>query len=210
MHRVRRPTYRYLWRNAVSDQCLHWKYFLFTTIHGWKHLQKTDLYFVKLIMQKVSYIPLENILADDPLQRMSKKVEFSIAEEAVSSRFLINLFEYQLRMSELSWLRSLVKHNVAAKHGSSKPLTSNELWLLGLRIKSTRILAPIPDALRDMCKSSIMLNSKHRHWHMQFQHLTTWASLWFQNGHSLNTTYTMQQETYIEKHEIGMDLYTCR
>ena len=34
---------------------------------------KTDLYFVKLIMQKVSYIPLENILADDPLPRMSKK-----------------------------------------------------------------------------------------------------------------------------------------
>ena len=26
-------------------------------------------------MQKVSYIPLENILADEPLPRMSKKVE---------------------------------------------------------------------------------------------------------------------------------------
>ena len=51
---------------------------------------KTVLYFVKLIMQKVSYIPLENILADDPLPRMSKKVEFSIVEEAVRSRFLIN------------------------------------------------------------------------------------------------------------------------
>ena len=41
-------------------------------------------------------------------------------------------------MSELSWLRSLIKHNVAAKHGSSKPLTwltSNDLWLLELRIK---------------------------------------------------------------------------
>ena len=34
---------------------------------------KTVLYFVKLIMQKVSYIPLENILADDPMPRMSKK-----------------------------------------------------------------------------------------------------------------------------------------
>ena len=53
---------------------------------------KTDLYFVKLIMQKVSYIPLENILADDPLPRMSKKVEFSIAEEVVSSWFLVILF----------------------------------------------------------------------------------------------------------------------
>ena len=105
---------------------------------------KTDLYFVKLIMQKVSYIPLENILADDPLSRMSKKVEFSITEEVVSSRILIILFYYQLRMREL---RSLVKHNVAAKHGSSKLLTCNELWLLELRIKSTRILATIPDAL---------------------------------------------------------------
>ena len=57
---------------------------------------KTDLYFLKLIMQKVSYIPSENILADDPLPRMSKKkkkkVEFLIAEEVVSSRFLIILF----------------------------------------------------------------------------------------------------------------------
>ena len=53
---------------------------------------KTDLYFAKLIMQKVSYIPLENILADNPLPRMSKKVEFSISKEAFSSRFLINLF----------------------------------------------------------------------------------------------------------------------
>ena len=34
---------------------------------------KTVLYFVKLIMQKVSYIPLENILADDPLPRILKK-----------------------------------------------------------------------------------------------------------------------------------------
>ena len=53
---------------------------------------KTVLYFVKLIMQKFSYIPLENILANDHLPRMSKKVEFSIVEEAVRSRFLINLF----------------------------------------------------------------------------------------------------------------------
>ena len=42
-------------------------------------------------MQKVSYIPLENILADDPLPRVSEKVEFSITEEAVRSQFLINL-----------------------------------------------------------------------------------------------------------------------
>ena len=53
---------------------------------------KTDVYFVKLIMQKVSYIPLENILANDPCQECQKKVEFSIAEEAVSSRFLKKIF----------------------------------------------------------------------------------------------------------------------
>ena len=58
-------------------------------------------------------------------------------------------------MSELPWLHSLVKHNAAAKHGSSKPLTSNELWLLELQIKNTRKLASISDALWDMWKSSI-------------------------------------------------------
>ena len=65
-------------------------------------------------------------------------------------------------MSELPWLRSLVKHNVAAKNGSSKPLTSNELWLLELRIKSTRILASIPDVLWDVCKSSIKAKEAER------------------------------------------------
>ena len=43
-------------------------------------------------MWKVSYIPLENILADDLCQECKEKVEFSIAEEADSSRFLINSF----------------------------------------------------------------------------------------------------------------------
>ena len=52
----------------------------------------------------------------------------------------------------------LYKHNEAAKHGSSKPLTTNELWLLELQ-KSTRILASMPDALWDMCKLSIGLPS---------------------------------------------------
>ena len=50
---------------------------------------KTDLYFVKLIMRKVSYIPLENMT---PCQECQEKVEFSIVEEADSSHFLINLF----------------------------------------------------------------------------------------------------------------------
>ena len=32
-----------------------------------------------------------------PCQECQKKVEFSITEEAVSSQFLINLFQYQQR-----------------------------------------------------------------------------------------------------------------
>ena len=46
--------------------------------------------------------------------------------------------------------------NVTAKYGSSKLLTTNELWLLELRIKSTCIFASIPDALWDICKLSIV------------------------------------------------------
>ena len=38
-------------------------------------------------MRKVSHTRLENILADGPLSRMSKNVEFSIAEEPSTSRF---------------------------------------------------------------------------------------------------------------------------
>ena len=33
------------------------------------------------------------------------------------------------------------KHNVATKHGRSKPLIDRELWLLELGIRSTRLLA---------------------------------------------------------------------
>ena len=47
---------------------------------------KKHLYFVKQIMRKVSYIPLENILADNQLYQ--EKVEFLIAEEAVGTHFL--------------------------------------------------------------------------------------------------------------------------
>ena len=67
-------------------------------------------------------------------------------------------FKHQLRTSELSY-----KHNVAATNGSSKPVTTNELWLLELWIESTRILASIPDALWDMCKSSIEKGVKYAH-----------------------------------------------
>ena len=107
-------------------------------------------------MPKVSYIPLENILVDDALPRMSKKGEILIPEEFLISRggCQFTVSDQFILASTAYELRSLVKHNFAAKHGSSKPLTSNELWLVELRIKSTRILAFIPDALRDMCKSS--------------------------------------------------------
>ena len=109
-------------------------------------------------MQKVNYIPLENILADDPLPRMSKKGWiFDRRGGYQVTVFWQIYFSINCAWANYHGLRSLVKHIVAAKHGSSKPLTSNELWLLELRIKSTRILAPIPDALWDMCKSSIAL-----------------------------------------------------
>ena len=89
---------------------------------------KPDLYFVKLIMQKVSYIPLKNILADDPLPRMSKK-RLNFRSQR---RLHFTVFDQFILISTahepiLPWLQSLVKHDVAAKHGSSKPLTSNEL-----------------------------------------------------------------------------------
>ena len=60
-------------------------------------------------------------------------------------------------MSELPY-----KHNVATKQGSSKPLTTNELWLLELWIKSISILTSIPDVLWDMCKSSIEVNKSEQ------------------------------------------------
>ena len=67
---------RYLWRNAVSDQYLRLKIFYFrydSRAEFTCEIKSGSLLLVKLIMQKVSYIPLENILADDPLPRMSKK-----------------------------------------------------------------------------------------------------------------------------------------
>ena len=94
-----------------------------------------DLYFVKLIIWKVSNISLENILADDPLPRMSKK-------GSIFDRRGSTVHEWTTLVTIVSY-----KYNDAAKRGSSKPLTTIELWLLELWIKSTRILAPIPDAL---------------------------------------------------------------
>ena len=131
---------------AVSAQCLHWKYFTFTT-DSWAETRaelKSICFLVKLIMQKVSYIPLENILADDPLPRMSRKGwifdhrggcqfrvfdKFILASNAHERTTLVTIVSY--------------KHNVAAKQGSPKPLATNELWLLELQIKSTRILTSI-------------------------------------------------------------------
>ena len=123
-----------------------------------------------------------------PCQECQKKVEFSIAVEAASSSFLINLFQHRLLMSELPWLCRLVKHNVAAKHGSSKPLTSNKLWLLELRIKSIRILASIPDALWDMCKWSIK-NVEQRTCDFQTELLDVPESL--HDGYALTYTHTI-------------------
>ena len=67
-------------------------------------------------------------------------------------------------MSELSCYLTIVsyKHNVVDKQGSSKPLRTNELWLLELQIESTRILASIPDALWELGYVQIVYtNSLH-------------------------------------------------
>ena len=62
-----RPIYRYSWCNAVSDQCLH-KY----------------LYFIKLIMWMVSYIPYRKLFWPmTTCQECQGKVEFLIVEEVV-------------------------------------------------------------------------------------------------------------------------------
>ena len=55
------------------------------------------------------------------------------------------------------------KRNVAAKPVSSKRLVINELWLLELRIKRTRILTCKPGALWDMFKSPAVRN----YWKME-------------------------------------------
>ena len=94
---------------------------------------KKHLYFVKLIMRMVSYIPLGNILVDDPLSRISRKGWI----------FLVSY-----------------KHYITAKRRSFKPLTTNDLCLLKLRIKSTSILASIPDAWKSSigcCSESFQL-----------------------------------------------------
>ena len=74
-----------------------------------------------------------------PCQEWQEKVEFSIVQEA-----LVYIFDGVTLASTAHERTTLVtivsyKHNVAAKHGSSKPLTTNELWLLELGIKSTCI-----------------------------------------------------------------------
>ena len=61
------------YRSKRSIYTLKIFYFRYNSRAETRAKLKTVLYFVKLIMQKVSYIPLENILADDPLPRMSKK-----------------------------------------------------------------------------------------------------------------------------------------
>ena len=120
---------------------------------------KKHLYFVKLIMWIISYTPLGNILADDPLSRMPRKGCIFDRRGGCQFTFLIK-FTLASTAHERTTLVTLVsyKHNKAAKHGSSKPLimlTTYKLWLLELWIQSTRILASIRDALWDMCKLSI-------------------------------------------------------
>ena len=95
MHLDWRPIYGHLWCNAVSDQCLHWKYFTFATDSQAETplIIEKHLYFVKLIMRMVSYI-WKIFWPMTPCQECQEEAEFSIIEEAVNifwwSYFIIN------------------------------------------------------------------------------------------------------------------------
>ena len=107
-------------------------------------------------MRKVSYIPLENILADDPLSRKSRKGWIFNGRGGCQ---FTNLLQHQLRMNKLPWATLvLYKHNLAAKHGSSKLFTTNELWLLGLRIESTCTLASIYPMHYGICANCLYMH----------------------------------------------------
>ena len=127
-----------LWWNT-SDPCQH-------------------LYSVTL-MQMCEW--LTAYLAYDPCQKCQVKDAFSTVEEAVISHFLMKLLSIEQTMQVI--LVSY-KYNVATKHGSSKLFNIDELWLLGLLIKSTWILASKPDALWDMRKiaNCLLVESKNR------------------------------------------------
>ena len=62
-----------------------------------------------------------------PCQKCQEKIEISIEEEA--SGHVFDKFILVSTAHERTTLVTIVsyKHNVAAKHGSSKPLTTNEL-----------------------------------------------------------------------------------
>ena len=126
-------------------------------------------------MRKIIYIPLENILADDPLSRMSIKGWILIAEEAVSSRF--DKFTLASTAHERNTLATLVshKHNVAAKHGSSMPLTFTELWLLEFRIRSTRKLPPYPMHY-GLCANRLLITLQQND--MLSFHRHRWCAFW--------------------------------
>ena len=79
------------------------------------------------------------------------------------------------------------------KHKSSKPLTSNELWLLELRIKNTRILASIPDALWDMCILSIADACRNILPQSSLCHMTLLSGLWFHDTNTNSDTCGEQQ-----------------
>ena len=153
MHWVWRPICRYFWCNTVSDQRLHWKYFTFAT-----DLQvETHAELKSILFCKIDYVNSWKYFGRWLLvKNMKKRLNFWSLR-----RLSVHIF-YKSILASIAHKRItlvtlvLYKGNVAAKHGSSKPLTTNELWLLELRIKSTRTLAPIPDALWDMCKFSIL------------------------------------------------------
>ena len=165
MHRVWRSINRYLWCNSGTYQCVHWKYFTFITDSRAETCAELksiyNVHFVKLIMRMVSYIPLGKYFGRWPLVNKVKKM-WNFWSYRRQSIYIFDKVTLASTVHERTNLLTIVSYkcNVVAKHGSSKALTANKLWLLELRIKSTRILASIPDALWDMCKLSIMCTKR--------------------------------------------------
>ena len=97
-------------------------------------------------MRKVSYIPLENILADDPLPRMSRKGWIFDRREGCQFTFLINF------NINCTWANYLGNHSLmqtqCCREAQELQAVDNQLAV------TTRI----PDALWDRCKLSTPLS----------------------------------------------------
>ena len=95
MHRVWRPVKGYLSRNAVSCQCLNWKYFTFATNSWAETCAKLKSIFIlwNWLWEWLATCLIKEIFwLMTPCQECQEKVEFSIVEEAVGACFWWSYF----------------------------------------------------------------------------------------------------------------------